>query len=198
MHAVLSAVGDEDGAPAHLVGASYGATLALHAVRDAVPGHPQAARSLALYEPPLFASGPHLRPVLDRYRELLAAGDTGAAGLLFAERVSRVPLDVLASTRLPPPGPADSTAMLHDLEALAADTDDMHRWSAVDLPVLLMQGADTWDPMPATMDRLAAVLPAVARVRWTGQSHFATSTDPALVAGTLRRFWSGEAPCGSC
>ena len=58
VHAVLSAVGDEDGAPAHLVGASYGATLALHAVRDAVPGHPQAARSLALYEPPLFASGP--------------------------------------------------------------------------------------------------------------------------------------------
>ena len=95
------------------------------------------------------------------------------------------------------PGPG-RPEQAHDLEALAADTDDMHRWSAVDLPVLLMQGADTWDPMPATMDRLAAVLPAVARVRWTGQSHFATSTDPALVAGTLRRFWSGEAPCGSC
>ena len=55
-------------------------------------------------------------------------------------------------------------------------------------PTLLMQGADTWNPIPETMDELAAALPYVRRVRFPGQMHFAPSTAPELVADTLRDF----------
>jgi pimeloyl-ACP methyl ester carboxylesterase len=178
VHAVLDAVG----APAHLVGSSYGATLALHAA--GVEG----VRSLSLYEPPLFAAGPRLAPVLAAYRELLAAGDVARATLLFLREVARVPEVLLAALGGAEPDPVGAVGSLHDLEALAADDGEIGRWSEVSRPALILQGADTWEPMPATMDRLAAALPRAERVVWAGQAHFATSTAPGLVADTLRRF----------
>lgn len=48
------------GGDAHLVGASFGGTVGLHAARN----NPSALRSLAIFEPPLFASGAALLPVL--------------------------------------------------------------------------------------------------------------------------------------
>jgi pimeloyl-ACP methyl ester carboxylesterase len=179
---VLAAVG----APAHLVGSSYGATLALHAAA-AEAGE---LRSLSLYEPPLFAAGAALQPVLAAYRDRLAAGDVAGATLLFLRDVSHVPAALLAALGAPvePEATRSATGSLHDLEAMAADDADITRWSAVRLPVLLLQGADTWAPMPATMDRLATALPRVERVVWAGQSHFASSTAPDLVADTLRGF----------
>ena len=79
---------------------------------------------------------------------------------------------------------------LHDLEALADDGTDAARWSSITVPALLMQGADTWEPMPTTMNALAAALPAARRVIWPGQSHFATMTAPDLVAGELLAFFA--------
>jgi pimeloyl-ACP methyl ester carboxylesterase len=182
----VRAVLDRVGAPAHLVGASYGATVALHAAGS--PG----IRSLSLYEPPLFAAGPRLRPVLAAYRERLAAGDVAGATLLFLREVARVPDALLAALGDPDDDPVGAVGSLHDLEAMAADSEDVRRWSAVGLPALLLQGAETWDPMPATMERLAAALPRVERVVWPGQMHFATSTAPDLVADTLRRFLAAQ------
>ncbi|MEU8662465.1 alpha/beta fold hydrolase, partial [Actinoplanes philippinensis] len=54
--AVLAAIGR----PAHLVGGSYGATLALHVAAT----EPARLRSLAVFEPPLFAAGHTLAPLL--------------------------------------------------------------------------------------------------------------------------------------
>ena len=71
---------------------------------------------------------------------------------------------------------------------MAADDGDVGRWSAVSPPTLVGQGADTWDPRPATMDRLATALPRAERVVLAGQARFATSTAPGLVADTPRRF----------
>ncbi len=113
------------------MGASYGASLALH---TALVASPQIA-SLALYEAPLLLSGARLRPVLA-----------------------------------------------------------MQRWSRITLPVLLMQGADTWSPVPEGMAALAEALPRASRRVWEGQSHFATSTDPELVAAALRDFWLRRTP----
>jgi pimeloyl-ACP methyl ester carboxylesterase len=178
----VRAVLDAAGAPAHLVGSSYGATLALHAAGI------EGVRSLSLYEPPLFAAGPRLAPVLAAYRELLAAGDVTGATLLFLREVARVPEALLAVLGGAEPDPVGAVGSGSDLEAMAADDGDIERWSAVSRPALIMQGADTWAPMPATMDRLAAALPRAERVVWAGQAHFATSTAPGLVADTLRRF----------
>jgi pimeloyl-ACP methyl ester carboxylesterase len=188
---VLAAVRAETGRAAHLVGSSYGATLALHAA-IAVP--PDIA-TLSVYEPPLFAAGAELRPLLEDFRWRLAAGDLeGAMSLL--PRVSRVPPAVLAaitgaSSEQVPPAEVERTAVgwLHDLEAMAGDTTDIKRWAAVRIPTLLLQGADSWDPIPATMDELARALPRAEQTVWPGQSHFATSAAPPLVAATLRDFF---------
>jgi pimeloyl-ACP methyl ester carboxylesterase len=179
-------------------------------------------RSLSLWEPPLFTAGPSTAFVLDEYRGRLAAGDLDGANLLLMEKVARVPQPLLAQLAGAGAGgdPDEvrrSTAgWLHDLEALAADNGDIERWSGVELPVLLMQGAQTWEPMPTTMDALARQLPHVQRVQYADQMHFAPSVAPDLVAATVQTFlrsvpqadrcthtargglgvWSGELPDG--
>lgn len=184
--AVASAV---DGVP-HLVGASYGAATALHAAQRDMARF----RSLAIFEPPLFAAGQELVPVLAEYRSLVQQSRYGAAARLFAEQVAQVPAALLGPSpdldaEQTPGQPGEAMGCLHDLEAMAADETDVHRWAAIDAPVLLMQGEQTWAPMPATMDALMASLPSTAtRVVLKGESHFATRTAPALFAETLRRF----------
>jgi pimeloyl-ACP methyl ester carboxylesterase len=187
--AVMAAVG----APVHLVGASYGATLALHmAVAE-----PSRLRSLALFEPPLFAAGEAMEPLLDRYRAALGRDDRAEMAAVLNE-VTRVPSSIIAALaaaagdRQPDPAEARRSAMgwLHDLEAMAGDDTGAARWSSIGVPTLLLQGGDTWEPIPTTMDALAAALPAARRVVWPGQSHFATMTAAGLVADTLREFFA--------
>jgi pimeloyl-ACP methyl ester carboxylesterase len=126
------------------------------------------------------------------------AHDLAGAGLrLFARDVAQAPPQILAALSASTPTPADSAderrgaiGTLHDLEALAEDTLDPRRWGHLTVPVLLMRGADTWEPMPSTMRALAAALGDPERVIWPGQTHFATATAPALVADTLRGFFT--------
>jgi pimeloyl-ACP methyl ester carboxylesterase len=66
----LLAVVQAAGGDAHVVGASYGGTVGLHAAAS----NPVVMRSLALFEPPLFASGTALLPVLESYESLIASG----------------------------------------------------------------------------------------------------------------------------
>ena len=101
-------------------------------------------------------------------------------------------LAALASASSAEPDPREATrsavGSLQDLEALAQDSPDIHRWASIELPTLLMQGSDTRDPMPATMAALAEALPRAERVTWSEQMHFASGTAPELVADTLRDF----------
>jgi pimeloyl-ACP methyl ester carboxylesterase len=189
--AVAAAVG---GRP-HLVGGSYGATTVLHAIR----GTAARFRSAAVFEPPLFAAGPDLAQPLMEYRELVQRGNYAAAARLFASRVARVPASLLGPS--PDPGlgadpaemarqAAEANGCLHDLEAMAADQPSIDRWEGIDVPMLVMQGEQTWAPMPATMDALVNALPATTdRAVLTGQSHFATHTAPQLFAETLHNFF---------
>jgi pimeloyl-ACP methyl ester carboxylesterase len=66
LRAVLAAAGGS----AHVVGASYGGTVALHA---ALAGDP-AIRSMVVFEPPLFAAAADPASVLEPYRRLVEAG----------------------------------------------------------------------------------------------------------------------------
>ncbi|MEU8424425.1 alpha/beta fold hydrolase [Micromonospora sp. NPDC048835] len=189
--AVVEAARRSSGRPVHLVGASYGATLALHTARTDLPD----VRSLALFEPPLYAAGAAVAPLLDRYRAAFERDDPAAMAAALNE-VTRVPakiVDAMASgRRVPDPVEARRSAVgwLHDLEALAQDSTDLTRWSAIAVPTLLMAGADTWEPMPTTMNALARAIPSARYVVWSGQSHFVTMTAPTLVADALRQFFS--------
>jgi pimeloyl-ACP methyl ester carboxylesterase len=171
------------------VGGSYGATVALHAVRASS----EHVASLALFEPPLLLSGGHLLGVLDDYRTHCAAGEYGAALDVFIREVARIPEAVLAAAPSSPPDPEEAeraaAGALGDLEAMAVDDTDVARWATIDRPVLLMQGADTWAPLSTGMDLLAEALPSARRVVWKGQSHFALHTAPELVVAALRSFF---------
>ncbi|MEU4315849.1 alpha/beta hydrolase [Nocardia sp. NPDC024068] len=174
------------GVPAHLAGMSYGATVALHAAATGLP-----VRSLALWEPPLYAAGAELAPVLARFEELAGNGNRGRAERLLAEKVARVPaamLDAAGAGEPPAEEPDDSYGWSRDLESMIADTTYLDRWSAVTTPTLLMRGADTWQPMPETVERLATVLPHSTLRTFPGQSHFAPSLIPAEVAAVLAGF----------
>ncbi|MGC4834182.1 alpha/beta fold hydrolase [Micromonospora vinacea] len=191
--AVTEAARRSSGRPVHLVGASYGATLALHTTS----ADPRDVRSLAIFEPPLYAAGAEIMPLLDRYRAAFERDDAAAMAAALNE-VTRVPAEIVAAmaagagNRVPDPVEARRSAVgwLHDLEALAQDSTDITRWSSITVPTLLLAGADTWEPMPTTMNALARTIPAVRRVTWPGQSHFVTMTAPTLVADALRQFYA--------
>lgn len=175
--------------PAHVVGASLGATLLLHAART----DPSGMRSLALFEPPLFLLGTHLPGVRQRYADLVAAGEYHDASLMVAREVTQLPDDLLvlfesAPTLEPAAATCDAQGLLGDLTQMAADTTDAERWSTITLPTILMQGADTWSPIPEGMAALADALPHAERAIWPGQTHFATTTAPDLVARTVADF----------
>ncbi|MEV0668756.1 alpha/beta hydrolase [Mycobacterium sp. NPDC050441] len=188
LECVLRFVTDASGTGAHVVGGSYGATVALHAaVADA-----DRIASLALFEPPLLLSGAHLLPVLDRYRPLCAEARYAEALELFAREVACVPSELVETASFEPEsaelGRITTLSAGADLEAMANDGRDIDRWAAITVPVLLMQGGLSWPPLPEGMDSLAAVLPHAERVVWSDQSHFATALAPDRVAEALQRF----------
>ncbi|WP_327654041.1 alpha/beta fold hydrolase [Streptomyces sp. NBC_00483] len=194
----LDALISKIGRPVHVVGMSYGANVALHA---AVAGLP--VRSLVLWEPPLFAVGDELAPVLEEFQELTAKGEQRRADRLLAEKVARIPaalLDMMdaGDSDDTEPGterdterdaePDEAPGWCRDLESLIADSADVERWSDVTVPTLLMRGADTWHPMPETLDRLATALPQVTYTTLPGQMHFAPSLVPDVVAAQIADF----------
>lgn len=177
VRAVLEAAGGSG----HVVGASYGATVALHAgLAD-----DGSVRSVVAFEPPLFSAGSGLGPTLKSYRALLDGGDLAGAARVLAEEVARVPAAMLSAIADPPE--SEAVGCLHDLEAMTADSTDLTRWGGIRTPVLLLQGSETWAPMPETMDALAAALPDAERVVLEGQSHFATHTAPEKFADAVVR-----------
>ncbi|WP_166908814.1 alpha/beta fold hydrolase [Mycobacterium sp. DL440] len=187
---VLRSVTDASGAGAHIVGGSYGATVALHAAL-ADTDH---IASLALFEPPLLLSGAHLLPVLERYRRLCTEARYADAVALFAREVACVPSELVEAASFEPEseeiGRITTLSAGADLEAMAHDGRDVDRWGAITVPVLLMQGGLSWPPLPEGMERLAAVLRRARRVVWPDQSHFATAVVPDRVAEALQDFYA--------
>ncbi len=182
LQVVLEAVGR-----AHVVGGSYGATVALHAAAADI------ARicSLSLFEPPLLQSGPHLAPVVEQYQRLYVTVRYADALELFLREAARMPAELISAGPPIPDDPVAAMSALADLEAMAGDTDDVDRWGAIDVPVLLMQGGLSWSPLPEGMDLLAEALPRAQRVVWPDQSHFAIGAAPELVVTTLQTFLDG-------
>jgi pimeloyl-ACP methyl ester carboxylesterase len=185
----LRAILDAVGRPAHVVGASLGATLALHSALRS----PDGMRSLALFEPPLLLAGRPVGAVVGRHGALVEAGDHRGAAVLVAREVLHAPavlVEALAAAPEPEAAEAEreSRGWAADLAQLAADDRDVTRWSAITLPTLLMQGGQTWSPVPEGVEALAAALPHAERVRWADESHFVTATAPRLFADAVAEF----------
>ena len=185
----VRAVLDAAGAPAHLLGHSYGGLLALHTVR----ADPSGIASLLLYEPPVTVYEAPVAATLERFRDRRAAGDhAGALGLFLTDIVGLGP-DELGPMIGPDDGPEDvdivalTDFLLHDIESLSG-LPAPDAWRGITLPTLLMAGADSWSDLRRSTAAVHAALPHAELATWPGQTHFANMLDPGLVATTISRY----------
>jgi pimeloyl-ACP methyl ester carboxylesterase len=200
--AVVSAVLDELGEPAYLVGHSYGGVLALSVAR----ARPADLFGLALLEPVAFGV-------------LHAAGDeAGLADLAPFERAAGLDALVGAARRghgaaeggwgrwLEPfvdywhgagawaamaPGQRQGierfgSKILLEVGAVSADRTPAEAWATHELPVLVLRGERTTVASRRVSDRLAAAFPGGRLEEIVGAGHLFPMTHGAAVAQRLR------------
>jgi pimeloyl-ACP methyl ester carboxylesterase len=174
------------GAPAALLGHSYGALVALGAALQT----PGLVRRLVLYEAPW----PHLLDdtALAPLEALARAGDWDGFARTFFADILAVPRDVLDDLRASPDWAAivaDAPASLGDLRALARHRFDPERFSTLTMPVLLQTGTESPPDFYVT-DALAAVLADATIGPLEGQAHEGMTTAPEQYVEAVRRFVS--------
>lgn len=177
--------------PRHLLGHSFGATVALRLALE----QPDKVLSLALIEPVLFGALPQ-GAMREGYRAdhagfyaALARGDTVAAARAFL----RIWGDGRRWDSLPEAFRADVAARIHLIgagaQALEHDRPGLlapGRLEALDIPVLLVAGAASHPSIAAVQDALAPRFAHLARVVVPGAGHMVPITHPAPVAQALR------------
>ena len=186
-HALIEAA---DG-PVDLIGHSFGATIALRMALE----RPEQVRRLVLIEPVLFSitrDSAEFAAFASGYASVDAATDAApaeAAALFHAVwgtgefgalpkvqqhyMIERMPL-----VR------AQNPVLLDDAPGLVTPG----RLEGLNLPVLLMEGADSPPIIAAIHDRLAARLPDAQRFRLPGAGHMLPITHAAAVGAAIRAF----------
>jgi pimeloyl-ACP methyl ester carboxylesterase len=185
VRAVLDAVGPEAALLAH----SYGAVVALQALRSGA--EPSA---VVLYEPPLPVGGPVAGTALEPFEELVAAGDLDAALALALTDVVRVPAAAVAGLRRGPlwAGMAALTPTWgREFRAIDGLGPGVDRYAAIPTRTLCLVGGATSAHQVAATTALTDVLPDVRTVTMPGEGHFAHVAAPGVVAAAVTEFLLG-------
>jgi pimeloyl-ACP methyl ester carboxylesterase len=175
----------------HLIGHSFGATVALRLALD----HPGRAASLTLIEPVLFAAAdgaPGWRAHADAIAglgPLCETGETEAAARLFLSVWGGgVPLDAMPE--------AQRRYMIDRIWVVPASTPALHhdsagllpRLGALTCPVLLLEGGSSPPVIAEIQSALGAAIPGHRRDVIAGAGHMAPITHPDAVARAIARF----------
>jgi pimeloyl-ACP methyl ester carboxylesterase len=184
---------ETDHFPAHVVGVSYGAAVALSlAVR-----RPELVRSVSAHEAPLLAWPPvenetevrAARKELDLYANRFRKMSPDAAAREFAERFvtgpdgfERLPFESREGFV------AAAPAWPEELGALERADLDAGLLGTVDLPVLLTEGSVSPAYLRRITTSIAGSLPNTTRLTLEGAGHFPHLSHPALFGGTLLSF----------
>ncbi|MCV3270611.1 alpha/beta fold hydrolase [Roseobacter sinensis] len=180
-------------APMHLIGHSFGATVALRVAVE----HTALVRSLTLIEPVFFAAAMADAPDKMRahereakpYFDALARGDHPRAARLFnrfwgdGTRWDDMPAgtrEYLA--RRVHLVPAQASAIVEDRAGLLAPG----ALARIEVPSLLIQGDQTAEIIDVISASLAARLPHARRAWIAGAGHMSPLTHPAQVAAEIR------------
>lgn len=190
--AVVDAIAARTGGPVVVWGHSYGANCAMGGA--ALTSN---VRHLVLYEPSLGLAYPP--GSIDAIEEAVAAGDREAAivGVLAgALEMSGEEIDAIRSSPLWPVRLAAAPTVPRECRVEEGWVYRPGQFDAVASPTLVLAGSDSLPTIAATTRWAAAAIPG-AQVRvLDGHAHFAHKTDPALVAGVIRRFTRTSSPSG--
>lgn len=183
--------------PCHLIGHSFGATLALRLALD----HPGRVKTLTLIEPVLFAIAAG-RPgwqaheaAMARFDPLFTAGDAEAAARVFLQVWGGgVPLDDM-------PG-AQRRYMIDRIYVVPESTPALHedrarlipRLGQIAVPVLLIEGANSPPVIAEIQTALEAAIPDARRAVIDGAGHMVPITHPAEVAAQIAAFLEADQP----
>lgn len=182
---------------AHVVGHSYGGTIALQLALDA----PERVASLALLEPAGIAAASAERFVTEVAQpsgELHARGDKAGAVDLFLRGVCGPQMREVADQALPPGAydlaAADAdTFFVTELPALGAWRFGAAEAARITHPVLLVLGADSDAVMPMFGEMNAALaqwLPRAELVELPGATHALQMMNPSGTADLLTTFFA--------
>jgi len=189
---------EAESGPVDLIGHSFGATVALRMAQAC----PRRVRTLVLIEPVLFAvtraEAPELQAALEAleapFNDLFQAGEVEQATRLFNRMWGT---GEPKWSDLPEPARAAMVramqAVPKSYEVLYLDTKGLLEPGAlapVEMPVLLLSGAESQPVMPLINEGLARRLPQARCEVVEGAGHMLPITHAGITAGLLNRFWS--------
>lgn len=184
-----------DFAPAHVVGNSFGAAIALRLACERA----DLFRSLTAHEPPLFAllEGQAIMQVplvameerVGAVIELLSAGDEPGGARLFVETIAFGPG---SWERLPESTRqtfvANASTWLEELQDPEWSTLDLRKLRRFTGPALLTRGDQSAPFFPAVVAQVARALPHVAQHLFAGAGHVPHLEQPATYVDVVTRF----------
>lgn len=182
-------------APAHVVGQSTGAIVALRLASN----HPQVVRSLSVHEPPLLgvlADDPSLTPMLAESRnrreavlKVLEEGDWEGGAQLFVETQMAGPG---GWDRLPMPiretFVANAANYLDEMRNPSDNDIDLEALSRFRRPALLSYGRRSSPVMKPIIEKLASAMPASTVYTFAEAGHNAHISHPHEFARTITAF----------
>ena len=184
--------------PMHVVGHSFGATVALRLAM----AHPRRVRSLVLFEPVYFYAGivdfPELRSRYDaeynEFASLLQGGDLTGAARHFMQRWG----DGTDWENLPVSHQLAITRRIHLIAAGGiALHDDPHGMMSsggldqLSMPVILVRGDKSHFMIEPIHTALSRRIPQIDQIVVQGAGHMAPISHAADCAALVRRFWGG-------
>jgi pimeloyl-ACP methyl ester carboxylesterase len=187
-------------APAHMITSSFGGTIALRLAAR----RPDVFRSLACHEPPLWGlleRDPESQKILERGTQVLQAlaqriaeGDHEGAARQFVDDVALGP--GAWKNVLPPEGRTifvnNAPTFLDELrdpDGLRIEEDTL---SHLEIPIRLTDGSESAPVFRRTVDRLAELIPQVARETFEGAAHVPQLTIPERFVEVTTRALRGH------
>jgi len=200
--AMVAALIEHAGEAVHLVGHSYGGAIALKVAlalqRD--------VRSLTLIEPASFELLRHageteawdeIRLVAERHVELIRQGEPGRAADVFMGYWIGLP----AWQATPPERRravcSTMPAIARAWEIILGERTGLGGYARLEMPALLMQGAETRSPCARVMDLLGAAFPQSTRTTIAGAGHMAPITHAEPVNAAIATHLERNRPAGT-
>jgi pimeloyl-ACP methyl ester carboxylesterase len=156
----LQALIDVVGGRATVFGYSSGAVLALRAAAEGLP-----IDRLFLYEAPFRFGDEFPKPsadLPDRLQQMVDEGRSADVVTTFQLEGIGLPPDMVAGIRQAPFFPvleAMAQSVVHDATITVDLFEPTPAMAAVDVPTVVMRGAQTWPVLATAAERLAALLP---------------------------------------